>query len=228
MAAYQAENAGTRSRGPLAERYRPRTFAEVLGQPKAVATLERLCTAGGLGGRAVWLSGPSGTGKTTLARLAAESLADPLGIVETVARGLTVRDVQAIAATMRTYGLGQRWGRVWILNEAHGLAKPVIEALLDLLENLPAHVAVIFTTTRDGQDALFEDQIDAGPLLSRCLPVRLTNQGLAAVFARRVREIAIAEQLDGKPEAAYVRLLQECKNNMRAALQRVEAGDLAA
>ena len=38
-----------------------------------------------------------------------------------------------------------------------------------LLERIPRHVGIVFTTTCEGQDALFEDYDDASPLLSRCL-----------------------------------------------------------
>ncbi|HUU97893.1 MAG TPA: hypothetical protein VM487_19320, partial [Phycisphaerae bacterium] len=93
-------------------------------------------------------------------------------------------------------------------------------------EHLPSHVVVIFTTTRDGQDALFEDHIDAHPLLSRCVQIALTNQGLAQAFAKRARQIADAEGVNGKPESAYIRLVQRCRNNMREVLQAVESGEM--
>jgi DNA polymerase III gamma/tau subunit len=60
----------------LAERYRPATWDEVVGQEKVVARLRALSARGGLAGRAYWLSGQSGTGKTTIARLIAQEVAD--------------------------------------------------------------------------------------------------------------------------------------------------------
>ena len=54
----------------LFEKYRPKTFDEVLGQDKAIHKIE-LLLARGWGGRAWWISGASGAGKTTLARIIA-------------------------------------------------------------------------------------------------------------------------------------------------------------
>src|SRR5438552_4147684 len=54
----------------LFERFRPATFADVVGQDKAVARLQSLAQRG-IAGRAYWFAGLSGTGKTTLARIVA-------------------------------------------------------------------------------------------------------------------------------------------------------------
>ena len=111
-----------------------------------------------------------------------------------------------------------------MINEAHGLRVDAIRQLLVLLERLPDHVVVVFTTTSDGQDQLFEDQIDAHPLLSRCIVLSLARRDICEPLARRAQEIAIAEGLDGKPFAEYIKLLRLHKNNLRAAIQDIETG----
>ncbi len=59
----------------LFETHRPKTLDAVLGQDKAIKTIQRVFERG-IGGRALWISGASGTGKTTLARLIADHIAD--------------------------------------------------------------------------------------------------------------------------------------------------------
>jgi hypothetical protein len=125
-----------------------------------------------------------------------------------------------------TLGAGGPGGRAYLINEAHALRGVIVRRLLGILERLPAHVVFVFTTTQRGQKHLFDNQIDAGPLLSRCIPIELTTFGLTEPLAQRCREIAVAEGLDGLPLASYIRLAQASQHNLRAMLQAVEAGKM--
>jgi DNA polymerase-3 subunit gamma/tau len=207
----------------LPERYRPQTWSEVVGQSKVVETIDRLRSRG-LAGRAYFLSGASGTGKTTIALLIAREVADEVCIEEYDAGELTGPMIRDLERRLAVKGLG-KGGRAIVVNEAHGLKPEAIRALLVALERIPSHALWCFTTTQEGKETLF-DKEDASPLMSRCLRLDLARRDLAKRFAERCRQIAQAEGLDGLPIERYVKLLQECRNNCRATLQAVEAGEM--
>jgi hypothetical protein len=115
-------------------------------------------------------------------------------------------------------------GRAVIVNECHRLDGSTIARILDAIEPVPNHVVWCFTTTWDGQERLFEREIDAEAFSSRCISIALTNQGTAQPFAARAREIAQSVGMNGQPESAYLALVRKHRGNFRAVLRDIEAG----
>lgn len=212
----------------LADKYRPKDWPEVVGQPKAVAMLQRFEQRGDLAGRSYFISGKSGTGKTTLARIIASKVADCWNVEEMDAADLTADAIRRIQSESSMLGMGEKSGRAYIVNEAHGLNASQVRKLLTLLEpgEIPSHVVWVFTTTSQGQAKLFEGIDDSGPLLSRCTVIELAQRDLAKAFAERAREIAQAENMDGQPIERYQRLAKDTNCNFRAMLQEIDAGEL--
>lgn len=213
---------------PLYETYRPKTWADVVGQDKALKMIDLLRQRGGLAGRVYWITGKSGTGKTSVARLIAAEVAPAFATVEMDAADLdldTVREWER-KATGRPLGGG---GWCVIVNEAHRLRSPIVSRLLSTFEKpeVQKNVTWIFTTTTDGEK-LFEEGFDSRPFASRAVAIDLTERGLANLFAERALEIARAEGLDGQPLTKYLRLVNDHRSNMRSVLCAIEAGVMLA
>lgn len=217
----------------LCQKYRPREFGDFIGQEKVIARIRAVIRRKGFGlgsGEAVWLSGPTGTGKTTLAEIISRELGVEPGpawnYVEIDGTKCSVAEVRGLDSRTQAAGLFADSWQVFVVNEAHELQRRAVNAWLTLLERLPERWLVIFTTTQPADADLFGDFTE--PLLSRCKVFEFTNQGLAKLFAARAREIAQAEGLDGKPESAYLRLAQESHNSMRKVLQEIDSGRMLA
>jgi len=211
----------------------------LIGQGKIAATIDRL-RPNGLTGRAYWIAGPSGLGKTTAARLIAAEVTgnNEWAVAEVDATTMTPQDVEALVR--KTWGRPM-FGAAWavIINEAHGMNRATLRRFLTVFDNPSCTVAWIFTTTcerptKKKKGAVEEDapkiykSKDGGALLSRCCELPLNKQGVAVPLARRAKEIAVIEHLDGKPIEAYIRLVNVCHSNMRMTLQRIGEGEMLA
>ena len=212
----------------LYETYRPKEWADLVGQDKAVKVARRIIGRPAFDRGAFWIEcageNNSGVGKTTLALLIARQLADEFFIEQISGAKVDRAAVKRIEQSAYLCTWGEKPFRVLIIDEAHAISQGAVDLLLPFLEALPRHCVVIFTTTRKVDEGLFGT--DDGPFASRCHKVRLTNQGLAQAFAERARMIADREGLNGRPIEDYVKLVRDCKNNFRRVLQRVEAGEM--
>ncbi len=153
----------------LYRKYRPQTFAQVVGQEHVVQTLKGALSTGRMG-HAYLFTGPRGTGKTTLARIFAKALncakrgkdGDPdnscpscmvtnegrsLDLIEIDAasnRGIdeirNLKESALVAAPSGGY-------KVFVIDEVHMLTKDAFNALLKILEEPPSHVVFVLATT---------------------------------------------------------------------------------
>jgi len=210
----------------LYEKYRPLTVADFIGQDKVKRQLSAILGRAGWDRDAFFLTGPSGLGKTSLAWIIAKDLgAHDMDVIELDGDKCSVEAVRQLEYTLNLTSLWGKW-KVVIVNEAHAMTARAVQAWLTLLERLPRHRLVIFTTTEPLEADLFGNF--SGPFGRRCKVFAFTNQGLAQLFAARAREIADLEGLNGQPPARYLRLVQDTKNNMGAVLQRIEMGEMMA
>ncbi len=163
---------------PLAERMRPRSLDEVVGQPKLLApgaALRALVEGGRLPSLILW--GPPGCGKTTLARLLAEGSGARFEPLSAVMAG--VKEIRAVVdrAALR------RERTVLFLDEIHRLHRGQQEALLPHVER--GTVTLIGATTENPSFEVI------APLLSRCrvfVLARLEEPALAELIRRAAND----------------------------------------
>jgi len=157
----------------LARKYRPETFADLVGQEAMVRTLKNAFAADRIA-QAFIMTGIRGTGKTTTARIIAKGMncigpdgtggptTEPCGqcehcraimegrhvdVMEMDAASRTgVGDIREIIDSVRYRAASARY-KIYIIDEVHMLSTSAFNALLKTLEEPPAHVKFIFATT---------------------------------------------------------------------------------
>ena len=157
----------------LARKYRPETFADLVGQDAMVRTLKNAFDAGRIA-QAFIMTGIRGTGKTTTARIIAKGMncigpdgtggptTEPCGLCEPcraimegrhvdvmemdAASNTGVANIREIIDSVHYRAASARY-KVYIIDEVHMLSTGAFNALLKTLEEPPAHVKFIFATT---------------------------------------------------------------------------------
>src|SRR5277367_3268740 len=217
----------------LARKWRPKRFAEMVGQEHVLRALSNALDSGKVH-HAFLFTGTRGVGKTTVARILAKSLncetgvtANPCGICAAcreIDEGRFV-DLIEVDAASRTkvddtremldnvqYAPSRGRYKVYLIDEVHMLSNHSFNALLKTLEEPPPHVKFLLATT--------DPQKLPATVLSRCLQFSLKRLP-AALIGERLKFIAAAENVQFEPASAAL-LARAAEGSMRDALSLLD------
>ncbi|HET6552117.1 MAG TPA: DNA polymerase III subunit gamma/tau [Dyella sp.] len=217
----------------LARKWRPRKFAELVGQEHVVRALTNALDTGRMH-HAYLFTGTRGVGKTTIARIFAKSLncergesADPCGecavctavdagrfvdLLEIDAASNTgVDDVREVIENAQ-YAPARGRFKVYLVDEVHMLSKPAFNALLKTLEEPPPHVKFLLATT--------DPQKLPVTVLSRCLKFNLKRL-LPEQISGQMRHILGAENISYE-DAAIAELARGADGSLRDGLSLLD------
>jgi DNA polymerase-3 subunit gamma/tau len=213
----------------LARKWRPKRFADLVGQDHVVRALTNALERGRLH-HAYLLTGTRGVGKTTIARLLAKSLNCATGVTATpcgvcpacididAGRFVDLLELDAASNTgidnMREILDNARYAptvgryKVYLIDEVHMLSKAAFNSMLKTLEEPPEHVKFILATT--------DPQKIPVTVLSRCLQFNLKVLP-AAQIAARLADILRAEDI-AFDDSALALIAHSARGSMRDAL----------
>ena len=204
------------SRVVLYNKWRPQTFADVVGQEPTVRTLQNSLASGQVA-HAYIFAGPRGSGKTSLARILAKSLnclqgvqPEPCGKCEAckdvvagrfldlveldAASNRGIEDVRDLRERVNFAPVNGRY-KFYLIDEAHQLTPEASNALLKTLEEPPEHAIFVLATT--------EIHRVLPTILSRCQRFDFRRIPVAALVGR-LEEIADAEKVNVETEALNI------------------------
>lgn len=194
-------------------KYRPKDWDEVRGNQLVVDTLKSLIDQGSACPHSFLLSGPTGCGKTTIARIIASKLNCVGGDLQEIDsadfRGIdTVRDIRK----QSQYAPLESTCRVWIIDECHKMTNDAQNALLKILEDTPSHIYFVLCTT-DPQKLL-------PTIKGRCSQFQVSplNEN------QMISLLRTTVKLEGRslPKIVYEQIAQDSLGYSRNALQILE------
>jgi DNA polymerase-3 subunit gamma/tau len=217
----------------LARKWRPRTFATLVGQEHVVRALTNALEQQRLH-HAYLFTGTRGVGKTTLARILAKALNCETGITATpcgrcsscteIDTGRFVDLIEVDAATntrvdeMRqlldnaVYAPTRGRFKVYVIDEVHMLSTSSFNAMLKTLEEPPEHIKFILATT--------DPQKIPVTVLSRCLQFNLKNMPASAIATHLER--VLADEKVAAERAALQLVAHAARGSMRDALSLLD------